>query len=51
MRCPPHCRPLPRLRRGFAVDEYPCECPRCGGCEVCVVGGFEDLRLEELDVD
>lgn len=33
------------------VAEYPVSCPDCKSDEVALVGGFEDLRLEELDVD
>jgi hydrogenase nickel incorporation protein HypA/HybF len=33
------------------VDEFPSPCPGCKGDEVSLVGGFEDLKLEELDVD
>lgn len=35
----------------YAVREYPSPCPVCKSDEVMLVGGFEDLRLEELDVD
>jgi hydrogenase nickel incorporation protein HypA/HybF len=33
------------------VSEYPCACPGCSGDEVALMGGFEELRLEEMDVD
>jgi hydrogenase nickel incorporation protein HypA/HybF len=33
------------------VGEYPAPCPQCGGDEVALVAGFEELRLEEMDVD
>jgi len=29
----------------------PTTCPGCGGGQVTITGGFEELRLEELDVD
>jgi hydrogenase nickel incorporation protein HypA/HybF len=35
----------------FDVDAYPAACPRCGGVEVALKGGREELRLLELDVD
>jgi hydrogenase nickel incorporation protein HypA/HybF len=34
-----------------SVEEFPAPCPKCKGDEVSLVGGFEDLKLEELDVD
>jgi hydrogenase nickel incorporation protein HypA/HybF len=33
------------------VSEYPSPCPKCSCDEVALVGGFEELRLEEMDVD
>ena len=33
------------------VSDYPASCPKCLGDEVVLVGGFEELRLEEMDVD
>jgi hydrogenase nickel incorporation protein HypA/HybF len=26
-------------------------CPRCGSAEVCLTGGTEELKLQEMDVD
>lgn len=43
-----HCLSCDRENR---VDEFPSSCPACNGDEVSLVGGFEDLKLEELDVD
>jgi hydrogenase nickel incorporation protein HypA/HybF len=37
--------------RDQEVGEYPAPCPACLGDEVVLVGGFEELRLEEMDVD
>jgi hydrogenase nickel incorporation protein HypA/HybF len=37
--------------RDLEVGEYPSSCPDCKGDEVALVGGFEELRLEEMDVD
>jgi hydrogenase nickel incorporation protein HypA/HybF len=37
--------------RDLEVGEYPASCPECRGDEVALVGGFEELRLEEMDVD
>ena len=37
--------------KDHAVKEYPCVCPACSGDEVALTGGFEELRLEEMDVD
>ncbi len=33
------------------VGEFPAPCPACRSDEVSLVGGLEDLKLEELDVD
>lgn len=35
----------------LAVEGYPAPCPKCSGDEVVLAGGFEELRLEEIDVD
>ena len=35
----------------FIVATYPAACPRCGGMEVTLKGGREELRLLELDVE
>ncbi len=35
----------------FAVATYPAPCPACGGMEVILKGGREELRLIEMDVD
>ena len=35
----------------LAVEGYPASCPKCSGDEVVPAGGFEELRLEEIDVD
>ena len=32
-------------------DADPTRCPQCGGSQVTVTGGFEELRLVELEVD
>lgn len=37
--------------KDHVVKEYPCACPACAGDEVALTGGFEELRLEEMDVD
>jgi hydrogenase nickel incorporation protein HypA/HybF len=37
--------------RDLRVHEYSAPCPECLGEEVSIVGGFEELRLEEIDVD
>lgn len=33
------------------VEAFEAACPACGGSQVSVVGGTEELRLLELDVD
>jgi hydrogenase nickel incorporation protein HypA/HybF len=37
--------------RELVVGEYPASCPECRGDAVALAGGFEELRLEEMDVD
>ncbi|HNY66590.1 MAG TPA: hydrogenase maturation nickel metallochaperone HypA [Deltaproteobacteria bacterium] len=37
--------------RDLPVPEYPAVCPECSSNEVALVGGFEELRLEEMDVE
>ncbi|MFY9399124.1 MAG: hydrogenase maturation nickel metallochaperone HypA [Desulfomonilia bacterium] len=33
------------------VEGFPADCPHCGSAQVTPTGGFDGLRLEELDVD
>lgn len=33
------------------IDRFEAQCPRCGGCDVWLVRGTEELKLIELDVD
>jgi hydrogenase nickel incorporation protein HypA/HybF len=40
-----------RCEKDFPVPTYPAACPSCGGCEVVLKGGREELKLVEMDVD
>jgi hydrogenase nickel incorporation protein HypA/HybF len=33
------------------VETYSAICPKCGGEEVILTGGTEELRILEMDVD
>jgi len=37
--------------RDHQAEGFPSPCPGCGGFESVPAGGFEDLKIEELDVD
>ncbi|HOK06256.1 MAG TPA: hydrogenase maturation nickel metallochaperone HypA [Syntrophales bacterium] len=37
--------------RDFEVDRFDAQCPECGGYEVFLVRGTEELRLLELEVE
>ena len=37
--------------RDYEVDQHTAACPACGGAEVMVTGGTEELQLVDMDVD
>jgi hydrogenase nickel incorporation protein HypA/HybF len=37
--------------RDLEVETYSATCPQCGGEEVILTGGTEELRILEMDVD